>query len=170
MAEFFGLIAILISIRAHMDKSPKRSLFLLSLGSLSWATHFIILGQIAFLILLLNAVRNYSSIYLDKHNLRILLAIILVISGAYTFSFAERIVDLVPFLSALSVAIAITNKSNIKYFRSFMFASEFNWLFYGILVSSYTFSLAAALTCTAIMIAILKDFHFEKPQLSTNQS
>lgn len=157
MAELFGFIALFFGMWAHSQKIPNKSLLCLSISALFWTLHFLLLGQVAYMVLAMNCIRNFLSIFLNQVYLKILLLGSLIGNlSLIILVAADEPIDYLPIISVIFFTLGILNKQNPKTYRSLLLISELNWLLYGLLVSSVSFSLAAFVMISALMVSIYR--------------
>ncbi len=152
LAQLFGAFALVVTVCGHQMASPKASLVILAVASVLFGFHFMMLGQVAFIVAFLNAFRSICAVYLDAKYLKYIIAFCAVTSIVMIIPQVNSFKDALPIFAVLIISSGVLLKSNPLMFRSGYLFGEAVWMSYGLMISSYFLSLG----CLFIVISILK--------------
>lgn len=156
LIELLGVFAIFSSFVGHQIKKPSIALFGFCAASLFWSAHFYLLGEVAFIVTLINAARYLVGSLMDVKYLRYILSFALVVIFALIAPVANTTTDYLPLFATAVMTVGILCKNKPLAFRISFFAGEFVWLYYGIIVGSYSMICASTLLATSILISIYR--------------
>lgn len=134
IAQFFGLLAMLVSIASQQFKSRKKLLIFFIIGNILNSVHFLLLGAMTgFVLALIGAVRFGVSIFSTKKHWLILFLLINTI--AVPFIFEGFLLSGIAYFAATSIIISTFLKSD-NLMRICIIIGALGWLIYGILIGS----------------------------------
>lgn len=167
MTEIFGYLALLTGVVAHCWRKPKLALYFLAVTSVFWSFHFFLLGSLAYIMTISNAVRNFTATQLEEKNLKWLIIASLAIAACILVPKIQHIYDVLPLLGVLSISSGILNKHDPSRFRAFIFTGEAIWLAYAIIIGSPAFMMGCLFVMGSLVVSIIRYDVMPKLQISS---
>ena len=156
LSECAGYAPLLISIFAMQLKRPIISLHLLGTGSALMGLHVLLLGEVAFAIMFVNAFRNFCGATLSQENLKYMIFLCLTASFALTIPQIQSLIDLIPLIAAVLISMGTLTRDKPAFFRQLWLAGQAAWFLYGVCVSSFPIVLSSSLMSISIITSVIR--------------
>jgi len=156
MAEIFGVLALTTAIIGYQMAKPNIALYFLCFTSILWGIHFVLLGDIAFIVLFLNAFRSFCAAKFPVKYLKYVIIFCMTVSCSFIITQAAIVKDILPIAPVLLTSFGALNRGNERIFRLSYLAAESIWIFYGLLIASYSFVLGVFFVVVSIIISIIR--------------
>jgi len=166
-AEIIGFITLIVAVLAYQMSNPKIALYLLFFASVGWSTHFFLLGEIAFIVTSINALRNLCASKLNTLHMKYVVIFCFLASSLFTLFQVTDAKDFIPVLGVLFTSVAALRRDSKFAFRLFYLFGETTWLVYGLLIVSLPLSIASSFFIVSIIISIMRhDIKFSNLKLT----
>lgn len=158
--QLIGFLGFGVGCLAFLFACPKANLWTLSGCAILWGIHHLALGNLAYIVAFLSAIRNILGASVSPKHILTIVATYIPIIWVLTIIFMENYYDIFPAIATSLGAIALLFRDHPFLYRFVCFSCEIAWVLYGLLVLSYALVFSALILMLSIGIAIAR---FDRP-------